>query len=553
MRAARRLPIALAVGFQLLFFVSVFAGLGAPLLWQDEAETAMFGRSVLEFGVPKIHVGRNVLYGAPLPLELGRNEALDAYVGSPWGQYFFAAPAVAWSDGATDLATRTWRVRLPFAIAGWLGVVMLGAVAASVWPAAAGGRAWFWLGFGACLVSSVSLQLHLREVRYYPLVVFALGVVAQLEVRRHVRGDLPPLRHTLLLAPVLWCLFELFYPAFAAVGAVAGGALGFSSGVRARRCACAASAFARGAAPYVLACAAALPLVALFQIPAQSRSFFEYFAGPASAFGHQLASAGFYLLRYEFFAPVVLGALALALARRQLGADARDLRSAFAACDLVLALALIWTLVIARTPLFFSRYLVPLSPLLAAACVLQVGCLVALRRTHTARTATAGLVAVALAWAACAAVRVPELRGRLGELREPYRGPLDHVIPYLATAARPREARDRDQLRGLLVHVLSRGDDRVRLLRARARARPHVRSRRDHPAAMAAEPARARASCEPELLRAARISGREHARQQPARAVPAQSGPARPPLPLSGARRGRRGPLDRRAAKALSG
>ena len=83
---------------------------------EDEAETAMHGRNVLEYGVPKMHVGRNIVYGAPLPLALGRNEALDAYVGSPWGQYFFAAPAVAWSEGARDLAARTWRMRLPFAL-----------------------------------------------------------------------------------------------------------------------------------------------------------------------------------------------------------------------------------------------------------------------------------------------------------------------------------------------------------------------------------------------------------------------------------------------------
>jgi hypothetical protein len=235
MRAARGQLIALALGFQILFFASLFAGLGAPLFWQDEAETAMLGRHVLEFGLPKIHVGRNVVYGAHLPLELGRNPALDAYLGSPWGQYFFAAPAVAWSDAATDLASRTWRVRVPFALAGWLGVLLLGSVGAALWPVAAGARAWFWLGFGACLVLSVSLQLHLREVRYYPLVVLALGVIARLETRRHARGDLPALRHTLLLAPALWALFNLFYPAFTAVIAAAGGALALHAW-RARGC-----------------------------------------------------------------------------------------------------------------------------------------------------------------------------------------------------------------------------------------------------------------------------------------------------------------------------
>src|SRR5436190_354936 len=148
MRAARpRALFALATAVHSVFAALIFARLGQPLLWEDEAETAMHGRNVLEYGVPKMHVGRNIVYGAPLPLALGRNEALDAYVGSPWGQYFFAAPAVAWSEGARDLAARTWRMRLPFALAGRLGVLLLGSVGAGLWPAAAGPRAAFWRRF----------------------------------------------------------------------------------------------------------------------------------------------------------------------------------------------------------------------------------------------------------------------------------------------------------------------------------------------------------------------------------------------------------------------
>ena len=432
MRAARaRALLGLAVVFQLLFVASQFIGLGAPLLWEDEAETAMHGRSVLESGLPRVHVGRNIVYGAPVPLALGRNDALDAYLGSPWGQYYFAAPAVAWSDRASDLAARTWRVRVPFALAGWLGVLLIGAAVASAWPASAGSRAGFWLGFGACLLLSVSLQLHLREARYYPLVVLVLGAIAQLEMRRRARGD-GSLRQLLLLAPVLFGLFNLFYPAFTAVVATAGGALALEAvrdraPLRAR-----AIRLARGAAPYALACIAVLPLVAFFDLPAQSRAFFSEFSGGHNAFGHQLVSGVHYLLRYELLLPAACGAIALGVARRRLEPGADDLRRAIAASDLVLALTAVWLILIAGTPLFFSRYLVALSPLLSAVCMLQVGCLVALRRTAAARAATAGLAAIAIAALGSAAVRVPELRGRIAELREPYRGPLDHVIPYLA-------------------------------------------------------------------------------------------------------------------------
>src|SRR5206468_2207036 len=236
MRAARpRALFALATAVHSVFAALIFARLGQPLLWEDEAETAMHGRNVLEYGVPKMHVGHNIVYGAPLPLALGRNEALDAYVGSPWGQYFFAAPAVAWSEGARDLAARTWRMRL-------------------------------------------------------------------------------------LLAPVLFGLFNLFYPAFAAVVAAGAVALGLRI---ARTRAIGAREGVSAMAPYALACAAALPIAALFRLPAQSRALFEIFTAPSNSFSHQLASGALYLLRFEFAAPVLAGAAALALARRRVASCAQ--------------------------------------------------------------------------------------------------------------------------------------------------------------------------------------------------------------------------------------
>jgi len=426
------LVIAGAVCLQTVFAGLVLAGLGAPLSWEDEADTAMFGRRILEYGYPKVHDPRNTVYGVHHPLELGVHERLDAYLGSPWAQYYFAAPAVAWSDAADDLSLRTWRVRLPFAIAGWLGVLLLGAVGASLWPAAAGERARFWLGFAVCLVLSVSLQLHLREVRYYPLVVLGIAVVAWLETRRHVRTDLPPLLHTLLLAPVLWCLFNLFYPAFAAVAAAAGCGLARQA-IRSRApLRTRVVDLASGAAPYLLASAAVLPLVAFYKVLAQSRSFFEVFGGPEHTPIRQLGAASGYLLRFEFLLPAAVGALASVVARRGAGSVGRDVRVLLGTCDLLLWFAALWVALIALTPLFFTRYLVPLSPVICGLCVLQAGGLLALRRTAARRPAEAGLVAIAVALAGASVVRAPELRGRWAELREPYRGPLDHVIPYLA-------------------------------------------------------------------------------------------------------------------------
>jgi hypothetical protein len=259
--------------------------------------------------------------------------------------------------------------------------------------------------------------------------VLALGAIAQLEVRRYVRGDLSPLLRTLLLAPVLWWLFNLFYPAFAAVVATAAcafavRALTSRAPLRER-----AIELVRAAAPYAIACLAVLPLIAFYRLPAQSRSFYEEFRSDG-LLAKQLVATSHYLLRFELLLPALVGGLALAVTRR--AAVKTGLRAPLAACGVLLVGAALWMALIARTPLFFSRYLVALSPLLAAASVLAVGCLIALRRSGSPRIATAGLAALAVSMAACVWVRAPELRGRLAELREPYRGPLDYAIPYLA-------------------------------------------------------------------------------------------------------------------------
>jgi hypothetical protein len=261
-------------------------------------------------------------------------------------------------------------------------------------------------------------------VRYYPLVVFALGAIAQIELRRHVLRELPALRGGLLLAPVLFALFTLFYPAFTSVVAVAGIALALRAARSRAPLRVRAAEFARGAAPYALACVAALPMIALFDLPAQSRSFFETFGKGDSGIVHQLGWAAYYLLRYEFLAPVLFGALALA--GRALAAPARRRRAAARDGRVRPRAAARRRVdgVIARTPLFFSRYLVALSPLLSAACVIEVGCLLALRRTAAAARGDGGPGRDGDRRPRISAARLPELRGGSRAARA-YRGPLD--------------------------------------------------------------------------------------------------------------------------------
>jgi putative lipoprotein len=64
--------LALAVA---LFAGLLFGRLAWPLLWQDEGETAMFARRVLEYGYPKVHDEGNVVYQFAFDVAQGEGQA----------------------------------------------------------------------------------------------------------------------------------------------------------------------------------------------------------------------------------------------------------------------------------------------------------------------------------------------------------------------------------------------------------------------------------------------------------------------------------------------
>ena len=147
---------ALAVGTLLLL-----ANLGNGRLWQDEAETAVLGRSILRVGYPCAFDGVNRL-----------NPALPVQEGSAWTYHswlpFYLVAASFWALGFTTVAAR-----LPCALLGvasvWLGVRL-----AARWT-----RDLLVTRLTALfLATSVPFILHMRQCRYYsPAVFFTLWTV----------------------------------------------------------------------------------------------------------------------------------------------------------------------------------------------------------------------------------------------------------------------------------------------------------------------------------------------------------------------------------------
>lgn len=154
---------AAALAVVLVSALLIFFWLDQRLLWMDEAETALLGRSVLERGVPTAFDGRNLV-----SQEVGR-EFGPSYVWrwTPWLDKYLAAGSFA------VLGESTFAARFPFALLGLLCVI-------SVYPLALALFRDRWIGVlsMAFLALSVPFILHVRQCRYYsPIILCSIWAV----------------------------------------------------------------------------------------------------------------------------------------------------------------------------------------------------------------------------------------------------------------------------------------------------------------------------------------------------------------------------------------
>jgi hypothetical protein len=139
-------------------FFFAFDNLGGRMLWGDEAETATLARNVLKFGVPKVDDGLN-----HISLHGDKFDARDGiWTWSPWLQEYVTAA----SFGVFGI--NTWAARAPFALIGWLAVMLLGAVAWKIYR-----RHQIALAAMLLLGTSEVFLLHIRQCRYYSITVLA--------------------------------------------------------------------------------------------------------------------------------------------------------------------------------------------------------------------------------------------------------------------------------------------------------------------------------------------------------------------------------------------
>jgi hypothetical protein len=302
----------------------IFGNLGGRGLWQDEAETAMLGRRVLQHGVPLADDGQNAVSA-----EQGRDrDANGVWSWSPWLPLYVEAASLR-LFGENETAAR-----LPFALAGWLCLPAVFLLS----------RRWFdstWAArFSAtALALSTPFLLNVRQARGYALAAFAFSVCL-LELDGAIAGRRRA-RFVFVAAALI-----LFYTNYlVAVAAFAAGAVAVSllrpGRAGGRRLAAAGGVVLLGALPGVL--------------------HFRAFAGTGSIgtsdFFARLGHAATMLIAHLFPWPFALGLIWATLASLPASASRR--------VRFLLAYAAAYVVVLSLAPWLFFRYLIVLTPLCA--------------------------------------------------------------------------------------------------------------------------------------------------------------------------------------------
>jgi len=434
----RRVLAAVVVGLMVLVLLSGLANLSHPLMWADESMAAVGAERVLAFGYPKVHDGKNVFYDLQHPdRALGIDQTTDAFIGSSsWLQYYMLAPFASVIQYRHDPYERTFWLRLPFLVVGLLGLLCMAATVTQFLSSVEEKLAWS-AAFGVLTLLNVSLILHLREVRYYSLLLFLYALLLFVFTRYQLRRSLSFRIYAVALPMILWGLLTTFLPAFFAALIACAAFIGIRHGwllTSSARPAELTAALREGAVLGVAA-VGSLPFlwfVRAFQISAELARFADFsFAGFIENLNTTIHYFGHSDLLWLALAVKAVSTTVFVALRR----TALIYREWLTVSGWLWMAWILFVVVICRIPSFiFVRYLITPSALLAALLLLDASHLLKFLAAQSGRRAllrTALLGVLGLGVLQNIHANRDNLAGHWHELWHPYKGPLDFAIPFI--------------------------------------------------------------------------------------------------------------------------
>ena len=421
----------------ILFAFSLFKNIAYPLLWNDEASTAMFGKRVLEYGYPKVHDEKNSLYLlSDANYDVGIREG-DVYVAEGWTQYYLAAFGNYLANQTDDLYTKTALLRIPFALAGFLAIIIFG-LTVSLFFRDNKKRAL--IAFFLFELISISLILHLREVRYYSLILLFSAILINVYLRYTILKTSNYGHFVWLVSLFTVLLFHTHYP-IAAIFILTFGAHSFflSYLTCEKKLSIFVRKFFKTTLPLFISLTFIIPSLVYFKTLAVIGSISTQTAFDIENYIHNISVALSFFAKFEFlYLAIFLKILLFSFLYWLRNITAPENKIILRVSNFLSLFFCIYILVIARTVFVFERYVIVLQPILVFIILLDIllcwrmfNQIFASESSDKKTASRVFIVIVSIAiWINIIPLMEP-LKGHLYELANRYQGPLDFAIPYI--------------------------------------------------------------------------------------------------------------------------
>ncbi len=197
-----------------LFCLMLYKNISYPLIWNDESDTIMTAKQILKYGYPKVNDGKNKIFLTEDKTGIAYKAAWDANIAMPWGHYYFAAIGVFFSEHVDDIYLKGGIIRMTFATMGLIGLILF---ILAIKDLFLDRKTYFKivLAFVFFELLSVPLFLHLREARYYSLVLFIVACFFYVFINNFYLRKYSIKKYLLLMTLVLFVSYQINVIVFA--------------------------------------------------------------------------------------------------------------------------------------------------------------------------------------------------------------------------------------------------------------------------------------------------------------------------------------------------
>lgn len=405
-----------------LFSFSLFKNIQYPLLWNDEAGTVMYSKSILKYGYPRIFFEGNYITQMPkFELKFLEDPATGAAKEIGWLAPYIAVPFVAIGETTNNIYLKTAIVRLPFVILGIIGILLFGYIT-TLFVNKKTYKISAFILFMLVVLYNIPLTLHLREARYYSLLLFLLGIYWLILIRFIIFSDIR-YRYFGLVIPVISLAVLLTYPpAFIPcivllyiVSVLQKGHLRYPT--------------KKSLFPAIITTLISIPIFSFFDILNLARITAEQFHVTAPKVISNISRVFLYLYGDELLISAIVIAVVLFIINFR-HKNTRKLSGYFLFCILVIIFCISYIAALSRLPFLFTRYYIYLSPLITIVAIVGL-------------ISSVNIFGKKIIFVFLAVIflynftihngyeKARRFAGHIYELTHRYEGPIDVIIPYI--------------------------------------------------------------------------------------------------------------------------